>query len=58
MVFPWQFFLVCGFPIIVVGSLATMLTARPALRRSPIAILQGAIGERLTMNFYSWTRDA
>ncbi len=45
MVFPWQFFLICGFPIIVVGSLATMLTARPALRRSPITILQGAIGE-------------
>lgn len=45
MVFPWRFFLICGLPIIVVGSLATMLTARPALRRSPIAILQGAIGE-------------
>ena len=45
MVFPWQFFLICGFPVIVVGSLATMLTARPALRRSPIAILQGAVGE-------------
>ena len=45
MVFPWQFFLICGLPIIVVGSLATMLTARPALRRSPIAILQGAVGE-------------
>ncbi|QYN60159.1 FtsX-like permease family protein [Bifidobacterium asteroides] len=45
IVFPWRFFLICGLPIIVVGSLATMLTARPALRRSPIAILQGAIGE-------------
>ena len=45
IVFPWQFFLICGLPIIVVGSLATMLTARPALKRSPIAILQGAIGE-------------
>ena len=45
MVFPWQFFLICGLPIIVVGSLATMLTARPALRRSPVTILQGAVGE-------------
>ena len=45
IVFPWQFFLICGLPIIIVGSLATMLTARPALKRSPIAILQGAIGE-------------
>ena len=45
VIFPWQFFLICGLPIIVVGSLATMLTARPALMRSPIAILQGAIGE-------------
>ncbi|PXY89726.1 FtsX-like permease family protein [Bifidobacterium asteroides] len=45
MVFPWQFFLICGLPIIIVGSLATMLTARPALRRSPVAILQGAVGE-------------
>lgn len=45
MVFPWQFFLICGLPIFVVGSLATMLTARPALRRPPIAILQGAVGE-------------
>jgi len=45
MVFPWQVFLICGLPIIVVGSLATMLTARPALKRSPIAILQGAVGE-------------
>uniref|UniRef100_A0ABS3IV84 FtsX-like permease family protein n=1 Tax=Bifidobacterium asteroides TaxID=1684 RepID=A0ABS3IV84_9BIFI len=45
IVFPWQFFLICGLPIIIVGSLATMLTAQPALKRSPIAILQGAIGE-------------
>ena len=40
IVFPCQFFLICGLPIIAVGSLATMLTARPALRRSPIAFLQ------------------
>lgn len=44
-VFQWQFFLICGLSIIVVGSLATMLTARPALGRSPIAILQDAMGE-------------
>ena len=42
--FQWQLFL-CGLSIIVVGSLATMLTARPALGRSPIAILQDAMGE-------------
>lgn len=43
--FQWQLFLICGLSIIVVGSLATMLTARPALGCSPIAILQDAMGK-------------
>jgi putative ABC transport system permease protein len=45
MVFPGQFLLALGAPIIAIGSLATLISARATLRKPAIATIQTAIGE-------------
>jgi putative ABC transport system permease protein len=45
VVFPWQFLLALGTPLIIIGSLATLFSARSTLRKPAIATIQAAIGE-------------
>jgi putative ABC transport system permease protein len=45
MVFPWQFLLALGVPIIITGSLVTLFSARTTLKKPAIATIQAAVGE-------------
>jgi ABC-type antimicrobial peptide transport system permease subunit len=45
MVFPGQFILSLGAPIIVTGSLATLFSAQSTLEKPAISTIQTAIGE-------------
>ncbi|MCH3974306.1 MAG: FtsX-like permease family protein [Bifidobacterium tibiigranuli] len=45
MVFPGQFLLALGVPIITIGSFATLFSARSTLQKPAIATIQAAIGE-------------